>query len=693
MTIDVESTPKRHRLSVQMLAGGLIGLIAVATGWDMLGSYRAHDELVTRQMTTLATAAASEIDGNVQAADHLLRDAVTTIDPAHWPDPKAIATLQARLAAFPEIRDMIVVGADGHTIGPVISATGTSPEVLDMSDREYVAYQREHWRQDQLHIAAPVISRALNQDVLPLSRPLHSSTGAFAGLVAVGLNPGYFGGILGALAIGDGGSAALLRRDGLFLARYPDVALFHGLSVADTSVFRDLLPRSPAGVARVSGEIDGNERLVGYRALSNYPLVAVATQPLPTALREWRQRALQGAATILVLSAAVLLLARLVERRGVALEHLAAIIQSSDDAIIGKTLSGVITSWNGGAERLFGYLAKEAIGRPVTMLLPPDRAAEEQDILARIAEGKSVEHFETVRRCKNGKPVHVSATVSPIRDRKGRIVGASKIARDITVRKEAEDEILRLNADLERRVEERTAELRAANHEMESFTYAVSHDLRAPLRAMAGFSLALIEDYGDTIEGEAREYLDQIIVASRHMGALIDGLLHLSRCTRGEVVRDGIDLSAMAELIREELRQAHPDRRVTWRIQPGLSAWGDPRLIEIVMRNLMGNALKYTARTDGAEIRVFGEATDEGARCCVADNGAGFDPAHADKLFRPFQRLHRQEEFPGLGIGLATVQRIMLSHGGGIDARSAPGKGATFCFTVPAESNTAKDLA
>lgn len=236
---------------------------------------------------------------------------------------------------------------------------------------------------------------------------------------------------------------------------------------------------------------------------------------------------------------------------------------------------------------------------------------------------------------------------------------------------------------LEQRVAERTAELRAANQELDAFTYAVSHDLRAPLRALSGFSRALEEDYGEALQGEAREFLDHIDRASRHMGELIDGLLRLSRSTRGELRRDQADLSAMAERILGQLAAAEPDRRVAWQVEPGLTASGDARMLELVLDNLLGNAWKYTAGQPAAEIRVAGRCDESGTTLEVADNGAGFDMRFADKLFQPFQRLHRQDEFEGLGIGLATVQRILRRHGGEIEATGAPGEGATFHIHVP----------
>jgi signal transduction histidine kinase len=239
------------------------------------------------------------------------------------------------------------------------------------------------------------------------------------------------------------------------------------------------------------------------------------------------------------------------------------------------------------------------------------------------------------------------------------------------------------NEKLAQRVEERTAELKAANQELDSFAYAVAHDLRAPLRAMSGFSQALIEDLGEQLSGDARVDLDQINIASLRMGELIDGLLVLSRPTRAELRHNAIDLSGMADGIWAELVHADPQRKIGCEIESGLTARGDARMIDAAMRNLLGNAWKYTLRTLQPSIRVYAEQKDGTRFVCVADNGAGFDMAHAGKLFQPFQRLHRQEEFPGTGIGLATVQRIVQRHGGIMKAEGAPGKGATFCFSLP----------
>lgn len=254
---------------------------------------------------------------------------------------------------------------------------------------------------------------------------------------------------------------------------------------------------------------------------------------------------------------------------------------------------------------------------------------------------------------------------------------------DIDAIKAAESALRELNAHLETRVAERTAELTAVNHELETFAYAVSHDLRAPLRAMSGFSHALLEDHADDLPGEARAYVGQIIAAGRKMSDLVEGLLALSRVTRGELRMDRVDVSALAQQHLAELAAGDPSRTVAVEVEPGLSVQGDQRMIASVLDNLLDNAWKYTGTTAQPTIRVHGCAADGMSGFCVTDNGAGFDMAHAARLFQAFQRLHRQDEFPGIGIGLATVHRIVRRHGGRITAQGTPGQGATFSVLLP----------
>lgn len=310
-----------------------------------------------------------------------------------------------------------------------------------------------------------------------------------------------------------------------------------------------------------------------------------------------------------------------------------------------------------------------------------DRTRLDAAVRQAVREGRAYD-LELQLHMPDGRRKWVRALGQAVREN-GRTVRLEGITQDVTDRRAAEEAVHELNAQLEQRVADRTAQLRAANAELDSFAYAVSHDLRAPLRAMSGFSEALIEDYGPQLDNTARSYLDQISLASRHMGELIDGLLVLSRSTRGLLQQGDVDITALAERAVAELRRAEPGRTVQVDISPGLHARGDRRMVDAVLRNLIGNAWKYSAGQAAAHIRVSQHQRDGHTWTEVADNGAGFDMAHAGRLFKAFARLHRQDEFPGLGIGLATVQRIVHRHGGRIEADSAPGQGARFRFTLP----------
>jgi PAS domain S-box-containing protein len=254
---------------------------------------------------------------------------------------------------------------------------------------------------------------------------------------------------------------------------------------------------------------------------------------------------------------------------------------------------------------------------------------------------------------------------------------------DVTEKVQAREALNNLNRELEDRVRERTAELQSANKELEAFGYSVSHDLRAPLRALDGFSDELLRRYAEQVDEQGKHYLQRIRAGTQRMGELIDDLLQLSRIGRRDMKREHVDLAALACAISAELRQREPERQVSFDIQPDLTAQGDSGLLKAALENLLGNAWKFTGKKSSATI-AFGRVENQGrAAFFVSDNGAGFDMSHASKLFGAFQRLHTQREFPGNGIGLATVQRIIHRHGGQVWADSPPGQGATFYFTLP----------
>jgi PAS domain S-box-containing protein len=306
-------------------------------------------------------------------------------------------------------------------------------------------------------------------------------------------------------------------------------------------------------------------------------------------------------------------------------------------------------------------------------------AAHEWSGVRAIAQGETTINEEIEIECFDGARRAILSSAVPLHDDQ-QVIGAVVINLDVTPQKAADAEIRRLNEDLERRARD----LAAVNRELEAFSYSVSHDLRAPLRSIHGFSTALLEDYAAAIDDPGRDFLHRIRNASQRMAQLIDDLLGLSRVTRAELNRQTIDLTQMALSIVDELRAGQPERNVRVEIRPDLTVNADPHLVRVVLANLLGNAWKFTAKRPDALIQVGANAENGERVFFVRDNGAGFDMTYADKLFGAFQRLHRYDEFEGTGVGLATVQRIVHRHGGRIWAQAAVNAGAEFRFTLGA---------
>jgi PAS domain S-box-containing protein len=500
--------------------------------------------------------------------------------------------------------------------------------------------------------------------------------------------------------------------------------------------------------------------------------------------------------------------------------RLAAIVESSVDAITSRNLDGIVLTWNKSAERMFGYSAAEMVGKHIDLIVPAELREEVAQKRALLVQAGRESSYDTVRLAKDGRLIEVSATTSPIRDTDGTLIGVSALFRNIADRRKAEkalrqseanisdayetlndaiesappaiaiydaedkliafnsrfksffafdesiahqgadfstlvraftgsgqiaqpqrlhdgweeerrrrhrdpgepmelnltdgrwlqiietrthsggiitvynditelkqrqEQLQGMNEALESKVAERTAELATANKELEAFAYSVSHDLRAPLRGIDGFSQVLVTQYADRLDPEARRLLERIRAGAQRMGHLITDLLELSRVARKAVHNTEVDLSALAQNVAGELKAEPAGRAVEWRIEPGMIVHGDRGLLRIALVNLLGNALKYTRDASPARIE-FGVArrTVDTIEFCIVDNGAGFDMAYAERLFQPFQRLHATHEFEGTGIGLATVQRVIAKHGGAIRGVGSPGAGAKFYFTLPA---------
>lgn len=356
------------------------------------------------------------------------------------------------------------------------------------------------------------------------------------------------------------------------------------------------------------------------------------------------------------------------------------LLESAPDGIIVVDRAGVIQLVNSQTEKMFGYVRAEMIGHPIEVLVP--KRFRKKHVSHR--NGYYVEHpvrpmgigLDLFGMRKNGSEFPIEISLSPLDSEEDLLVIAA--IRDITERKRAEADVQKLNQDLR----QRAAQLEAANQELEAFSYSVSHDLRAPLRGIDGFSQILLEDYSDKIPAEGRAYLERVRAAAQRMGRLIDDLLNLARVTRSPLQPTLINLSEMAEDIAGTLREDSPERNITFTITPDLRINGDPSLMHIALENLLGNAWKFTAKKEQALIEFGQQNTVEERTFFVRDNGTGFDMAYVNKLFGVFQRLHSTAEFPGTGVGLATVRRIIKMHGGSIWAEGEEGRGATFYFRL-----------
>ena len=544
--------------------------------------------------------------------------------------------------------------------------------------------------------------------------PIKSGKGEMLGILVVQVRSDTFFEWTKGVKVGAGGLVYVVDRRGI-LAYHPmfppqgDLVDYSGLPVVQRVL------QGNKGVEIAFNPSDSGERVVAFEPIAKHGWGVVLEQPVATVFAARDQQLERvliafGVILIFMVCTAYLVSGIVIQHRQVAeslllnieLEQrmeersqaetalresnalLDAMFELAPDAILLVNADGRIARANGVAVRMFGYGSGEIAGKPVDDLIP--RRYRENHVRHRL--GYAVQ--PRPRAMGSGMELHavhndggefpVDVTLGPLRTDGSLTVIC--IVRDITERRRAEDAIQLLNAELERRVSERTAQLEVANKGLEAFSYSVSHDLRGPLRSMDGFSLALLEDYGGKLGDEGKDFLQRIRAASQRMGHLIDDLLGLSQVTRAELNLTQVDLSALAREIAASFRSEPPGRNVQWQIEDGLTILADQALMRIAMQNLLDNAWKFTGKTPQATIRVGLQERDGKQVVFVADNGVGFDMAYADRLFGAFQRLHHAGDFPGTGIGLATAQRVIQRHHGSIWAEAREGQGATFFFTM-----------
>ncbi len=478
-------------------------------------------------------------------------------------------------------------------------------------------------------------------------------------------------GLTAAMSIGEGLPASRYTLFGYFFADQPFVSENVGADERFEPAGRTVLEQMGAASFAAVPLTAGNEWM-GY--------IGVMAKPSGY-FDEEKQHLYQ---TLAEQGAVALRAARLREMIRESQQRLSLLVQQSPLAVIELNIDSRVVSWNPAAEQIFGYTTEEALGCHIADLIVPEAARPLVDRVWRellAQEGGTYSANDNLT--KDGHIITCEWFNAPLVDADGQVIGIALLAQDITERKRAEAEIHRLNEELEQRVIERTAQLEAANKELEAFSYSVSHDLRTPLRAIDGYTRMLVEDYEPVLDAEGQRVCGVIRDNTQRMSQLIDDLLAFSRLGRTQMQAIPIDMATLANSVFYELTTPEDRERLDFQLEPLPPTLGDPALLRQVWVNLLSNALKFSANREQAMIVVSGRAEVGENIYSVGDNGAGFDMCYVDKLFGVFQRLHSEREFEGTGVGLAIVQRIIHRHGGRVWAEGSVNQGATFYFTLP----------
>jgi PAS domain S-box-containing protein len=448
---------------------------------------------------------------------------------------------------------------------------------------------------------------------------------------------------------------------------------------------------------RLNGEMDGIAAAVQIRSATKTPVVFVTahadldtlkragmSEPVGYIVKPFEEEALHAAIEMAFYRHRAESRLRDMER------WLATTLRSMGDAVITTDEAERITYLNPVAESLTGWSLQESLGGPFNTVFRAIHAGDRESVADPVQrvlrDGLLISlDGDIILLSKDGRERPIDESAAPIRDDRGKTTGAVVVFRDATLRVQTEAELRRFNEALDQRVQERTAELQAANKEFEAFSYSISHDLRAPIRAIHGFAHILAEQMQGRLEESEIRLLEVITDSSKKMGEMIDGFIALTQTGRQSLNPKPVDMEALVRGVVDALRAAHPQADTRFEVGPLPEAVGDPLLLRQLWTNLLDNALKFSATRQTALITVGAREAEEGVVYFVRDNGVGFDMAYSDKLFGVFHRLHHADEFAGHGLGLATVKRIVHKHGGRVWAESEPGNGATFHFTLSAK--------
>ncbi len=667
-----------------------LAIFAASTIWVFTYLSVEQDRKITRASSfevsqSIALSLDAHVTESVRAASNALTAAALLIERAGGPRKFSTEALQRELEReLPDktsVMRLVVLDRDAHTV-----ATSDARQVppIHVPQREFYQWHLARPADTSVRVSHALRTEVQQQWVIPVSRAIVVD-GRFEGVIVAQLDVRYFEAFYRRLAALYPATLGVTHQDGRIMFRYPFDEAF--MDRDPTSEHEWAQMRAGPGTTESTSELDGRRRFVSHRPLAGSPLVVLVGIDEEKVMAPWRERTFQRVSTVAAGSVvffallwAVVAFLRRLSRSEARFRHLYG---GANDGIVlvrGERIIDV----NPACLAILGYTrAEEMIGRS-----PGDfRSGSGNEAvlfrarLERVLGGENIRYEVTLRR-RDGSEVVVESSLSTVDDRGETLV--MSMFRDITERKRAEAELQGLAAELESRVERRTAQLSATLRELESFSYTVSHDLRAPVRQTRGYIANILQDFGPVLPRECAHMIKRIDAASERMDALIKGLLALSKVSRDAMSLVRCDLGAIAYSVVASLRELEPERDVQVHIETALEAPADRGMIEALLGNLIGNAWKFTAKTVAPRI-VIGRTTLLGKPVFfVRDNGAGFDMANASKLFEPFRRLHSASEFPGTGIGLATVHRIIERHGGGIEVESAPDGGCCFYFSLDA---------